>query len=557
VSRLAGRGAAKPSLTGDAGHLEVRRAAALRGVAAELLSSRWLIALAIAVGVVLRLRQYVADRSLWLDESFLALNIISRGPRELLGVLDFNQGAPPGFMLVEGAVRAISRDELWLRLPAFAAGVAALGLTWAVARRCCAPQARVLGCALVALSPVLVYYGTELKQYAVDVAASLFVVLAALWLYERPTRRVAVATAGAAILAVLCSHAAVFAAAGAGAVLAGVAVTARPPVRGRVVAVVAVWALACAASAADALRTVSSVRDSYGGSSSGGFVSVTGSGGGVGHSVVRFGNSVTADLGLPSGSPGFWLVTVPACAIGLLGFVAAVRRRRVPALILVSPVVVTFVVSALGQYPLSDRAMLFLAPMAALFLAEGAVALAERLPRAVRIAVVVAIAAALLAYPAQADWRALVHPTQREPLRPVLDEIATSWRPGDTLYLTYAAQYAARYYAECDCADTTFPWPSRAAPGGVAQWTPALRSAGPVIVQPYLERDWPGYLRLLRSLPPGRVWIVVSHHADETEDAFLRGPYLAALDRIGTRVRVIDRGDARAYLYEIRSRPGA
>lgn len=139
----------------------------------------------------------------------------------------------------------------------------------------------------------------------------------------------------------------------------------------------------------------------------------------------------------------------------------------------------------------------------------------------------------------------------------MLEEVAQSWRPGDALYLQYAAQYAARYYFECGCSHVTFPWPTRVAPGGVAQWSPALRSSPPVYVQPYLKRDWDGYVALLRALPPGRAWIVVSHHADAEESGFLHGPYLAALDRIGTRLRVVERADARAYLYVIRAQPSA
>lgn len=522
-----------------------------------MLSAPWLVALLVAAGVVLRARQYFADRSLWLDEAYLALNIIGHGPGDLLGVLDYNQGAPPGFMLVEGMLSAASRDELWLRLPAFAAGIATLCLIVPVARRSCSWPARALACALVALSPALVYYGTELKQYAVDVAASLVVVLAALWVRERPTRGRAAAAAAAGVVSVLCSHAAVFTAAGAGVVLAGLAVAARRPLRVRLGAVVVAWAVACAVSAADALRTVSSVRDSYGSPSSGGFVSVTGADGGLAHSIVRFGSSMTADLGLPSGSPGFWIVTVPAWSIGLLGFAFAARRRLVPSLILIAPVVVTFITSAFGQYPLSDRAMLFLAPSAALFLAEGIAALAGVLPTVGRVAVVLMAAIAVVGYPVRSDVRALAHPTQREELRPVLGEVAQSWRPGDALYLQYAAQYAARYYFECGCSGVTFPWPTRVAPGGKAQWSPALRSSPPVYVQPYLKRDWAGYLALLRALPPGRVWIVVSHSADAEESAFLRGRFLAGLDRVGTRLRVVERGQARAYLYVIRGQPSA
>ncbi len=50
----------------------------------------WMI---IFLGVALRLAQYLANRSLWLDESYIALNIVQRSFSQLLQPLDFNQAA--------------------------------------------------------------------------------------------------------------------------------------------------------------------------------------------------------------------------------------------------------------------------------------------------------------------------------------------------------------------------------------------------------------------------------------------------------------------------------
>ena len=44
-----------------------------------ILLSRQLLWLVVLLGLVVRIRQYAANRSLWLDESFFALNIIGRG----------------------------------------------------------------------------------------------------------------------------------------------------------------------------------------------------------------------------------------------------------------------------------------------------------------------------------------------------------------------------------------------------------------------------------------------------------------------------------------------
>jgi hypothetical protein len=68
----------------------------------SVLVSPKLLWLVVLLGVVVRVRQYAANRSLWLDESFVALNIIGRGMHRLLTApLDFNQTAPAGFLFVE------------------------------------------------------------------------------------------------------------------------------------------------------------------------------------------------------------------------------------------------------------------------------------------------------------------------------------------------------------------------------------------------------------------------------------------------------------------------
>ena len=84
----------------------------------------WTLACAFLVaGIVFRLVQFFAARSLWLDESMLALNIASRSFGELLRPLDYNQVAPPLFLwLARLGVRLGGTNEMALYLyqsPAF------------------------------------------------------------------------------------------------------------------------------------------------------------------------------------------------------------------------------------------------------------------------------------------------------------------------------------------------------------------------------------------------------------------------------------------------------
>src|SRR5207244_11823416 len=56
-------------------------------------------------------------RSLWLDEALLALNIVRRPLSGMFRPLDYNQGAPVGFLLLEKLVtHAFGNGELSLRL---------------------------------------------------------------------------------------------------------------------------------------------------------------------------------------------------------------------------------------------------------------------------------------------------------------------------------------------------------------------------------------------------------------------------------------------------------
>ncbi len=142
----------------------------------RLIFGRWPIwlALLLALGVALRLREYLAARSLWLDESLLALELIEKTPRELLGPLAFYQGAPGGFLLGEKAIgELVGYSELALRFLPLVFGVLALFVFVPLARRTVAANAVPVALTLFVVADGLVYYAAEAKQYSVDVFAAV------------------------------------------------------------------------------------------------------------------------------------------------------------------------------------------------------------------------------------------------------------------------------------------------------------------------------------------------------------------------------------------------
>jgi hypothetical protein len=129
-------------------------------------------------GIIVRLAQYLTNRSLWADEAVLALNIINRNYLKLTETLDYEQGAPIGFLWVEKfIVQLLGNNEYSLRLFPLIAGIISLFLFWQLAKKILPPFAVNIALTLFVTSPSLIYYSSELKQYSSDVATVLLLSL--------------------------------------------------------------------------------------------------------------------------------------------------------------------------------------------------------------------------------------------------------------------------------------------------------------------------------------------------------------------------------------------
>ena len=176
----------------------------------------WMI---IFLGVALRLAQYLANRSLWLDESYIALNIVQRSFSQLFGPLDYHQVAPIGFLLIEKvAVQAFGNTEYALRLFPLLCGIVALFLFYKLAPSYLAPRAVTLGLGLFSIADPSIYYSSEVKQYSSDVTVALILYLIAIryWEQEKPTFGHKAIFGIVGSIAIWFSHAAVFVLSGIG-----------------------------------------------------------------------------------------------------------------------------------------------------------------------------------------------------------------------------------------------------------------------------------------------------------------------------------------------------
>lgn len=454
-----------------------------------------LVAALVALGVLLRVARWLDGRSLHADEAALALNLLDRDWRGLLGPLRLEQVAPVGFLWLEKlATLGFGEGALAFRLPSLLAGVGALLLFARLCRSVLPAWPARLAVALFAVSEPLVFYSSEVKPYAFDVLAAVAVAWAGL--DEGRGRGALLAVVGA--LAAAVSFAAVFCCAAAAALLC---FDLRRGRRGgiEVGLTLGVWAAAFGATArwaaAGAPRAL----------------------------LVSF-----WDFGFPARpwwtDPG-WLPRSVfgafrdpaglefvglAGALAAAGVVASLARNRSAALWLgLAPLLALlaallrlypFPTSLPGSYPFHGRLVLFVAPALLVFVAAGAGFLAESLAPARRPLAVAAVA--VLLWPPLATAAAgLVRPPRFQDVAPLVDLIGRRARPGDYVFVSEWAASGFEFHLR-----------------GRLATAPVLASLRVRRLRVHGTRA--DYAQALAEPAPGeRVWTVFTHHRDWHSEA--------------------------------------
>jgi hypothetical protein len=175
----------------------------------------------LACGVLLRCATYFENRSFWMDEISLWGNIKGHSILEFSAPLGGDQLAPFGFLIAERTlVTLLGASRKVARLIPLLSGIFALGLFWCLSRRVLPRQAALVALIMLAFSDDLVYYSSEMKPYALDLAIGIALSLAAVNALERPlSLGRATAMLCAALLAPWCSFASAFIVAGSGVAL--------------------------------------------------------------------------------------------------------------------------------------------------------------------------------------------------------------------------------------------------------------------------------------------------------------------------------------------------
>jgi Dolichyl-phosphate-mannose-protein mannosyltransferase len=519
------------------------------------LCRRAIVLATVGTAVCLRLWPYTKNPSLSTDEAQLALNITDRSIPQLLDRLDFNQGAPPGFLVaLKAAISALGNGELALRALPLVAAVVAVGVFYAVARNIVGRRALVIALAVFSTSAPLILFGTTAKPYSMDALVALILYFVGIRALRR-RRLQEIATFGAVgAVSVWISYPAVFFLAGIALILAIEFRNDRRPLLALGVTTLALAAVfggsyliarAALGHLKGSLNLVgvhpfapSQDLEEFLRSSAGAFRYLLG----IGH--LR---AAGIDIGE--------VVAIIFAILFLAGFGLMFRASRSDSFLVAAPLFIAALGVIGGLYPIYPRTLLFATPALIMFVSVAIAAIIEAPNAAWRFALW-PILITLLAFVVAPGIKAAVFPSEREALRPVMKSLAERAHDDEGLYVYYLAQYGLGYYVDCRCFASrpaaeraTRLWPFRRTRGS-DQWAPALRSLTPkLVIGRRMGSAVQDQIRDLARLPRrAAVWIILADMT-ATERALLLG----CLNRVGTRRRTIIGADetraARAYLY--------
>lgn len=427
-----------------------------------------LILCVLAMGMGLRVYAYERNASLWNDEAMLALNIVERSPRELLQPLDYNQGAPVGYLLaVKLSTETLGIHERGLRFPSLFAAVLGFLLFGYWVFRTLPLRTAVTAFAIFALSPYLIAYAAEAKQYALDATIAIGLLMIAMVRYEqRSPMRHALVLGGSGAIAIWFSHPSIFVLAGIGTVWLW---QCRSESGRRLPTLLmgGLWLASFAASYLVILRhlgTNNYLREFWAST----FMPFPP------RSLADIGWFVDSLFGMfkrPGGFNGLDLGLAGIAALAyILGCAKLYREQRILLLHLVLPIAFCLVASGLGRYPFAGRLILFTVPLLIVPVAVGILVIKDALSQWDPRAGVLAIGMLFLGLTLECR-NLLKKPLHDEPIREVVDLLAKEFTDTDVIYVYSAAIPGYMYYLQrCSLTGQSILLGTEIRNGSPAQW---------------------------------------------------------------------------------------
>ncbi len=400
----------------------------------------------LAVGTILRLRQYLTFRSLWADEASLAFNLANRTFGGLTQPLDYQQGAPVGFLFIEKLFLVLlgNKDYILRLFPLFA-GIISIYLFYRIASSWFNGILGVVAASIFAVSWHLVYYSSELKQYSSDVMVALLLIHLSGNCFREKARAWDFLILGAAgALGIWISHPSFF-------ILAaiGLALVLHKLTRNRELPWVWIFGLGTAWLVSFGLEYFVSLQHLV-----------------ANEFLQHYWRK--AFMPIPPWDKSEWFAKAYASVLyisldrtdlvlkfiipGLvfLGSISFLVRNRACAIITLLPFLETLLASGLQRYPFKDRFILFLVPLLLLLVTAGlhqAYTLISKWNRRLALATCGTLALVLFFLPVQNSFLHFVTPYNKADIKPVLEYVSEKRKVDDIVYVFHGADPAFNYYA--------------------------------------------------------------------------------------------------------------
>lgn len=400
------------------------------------------IKILLAVGVFLRVYPYLYNRSLWYDEAMLVFSILDQPYSALLSALPYNQAAPIGYMVVQKIiVSLLGNSEYSLRLITLLAGIASIFLFYSLINSFFKKRCQVWALALFIFCQPAIYYCSEVKPYGIDLFFTLLLSVLFLQVNEKKSGWINLLIAGAA--SIYFSFPAIFILAGGGVCLfvKGIKNRDRKNLK-KLISIGIFWIILFAINFYFFIRpglqndTLTSMH--------------------VTHSFpLTFWKIESLQwyldfYFLQFRNPGGIFIHILAGMVAIIGLYSALKSTSFKWLLLLTPFVLTLLVSSAGSYSTIPRLMLFSIPLLLCLVIEGLRNLAIFVRRffsfRYRRLITPIVFLLLLLQPFLNAIHLTVEPKVVEEIRPVIKHIASNWKAGDQLYIYSEANHAFKYY---------------------------------------------------------------------------------------------------------------
>ncbi len=518
----------------------------------------WLPWLIIALGFILRLDLYLLNRSLWLDEAFIAVNFLDKSLIQLLQPpLDYSHymNTSLGFMVMANlSVTLFGNSDLILRLFPFVCGVASLWLFYQMAKAYISPKAVPLALLFFAISGSLIHYASEFKQYSSDVTIAILLFLLAAYVLKHTltiTRILLLALVGS--LAVWFSHSSAFILAVIGGYLIVFYGFERQWKSMFTIAIITLMWL-CSFLAMYLMTTGGGINEA---------TPITQYHLHVWNSWGAFMPSPFSMAGLKwiyhnyfqmFDYPGSLGLTSVAGVVFMIGCIAMLGHQKQSLFLLTLPIVLTALVSFFYRYPFQGRMILFLLPSLYLILAEGIMQIELKLLAYPKTAIVTIVTQVILVAALIINLNPYQHTHQE--MKQILSYVQTRQQPKDRIYLYHWAEPAFRYYAADyqlsydDCHIIT-PIPKNEYTKEIDYFrgklglnpTDVSETQCILGVSESFHQSLPDLEKLRQH---GRVWVIFSHITESEKMLFFK-----YLDSVGKRLDEFHQPGSFVYLYQL------